>query len=523
MPSVLRHLVVVLGDQLDADSAAFDGFDPSQDAVWMCEVGSESTHVWSSQPRIAMFLSAMRHFRDALRARGWTVLYRDLESHDSPSLADALAEDLRLCRPRRVVAVRPGEWRLAISLPETAKTAGVPWAERGDRHFFLDPDGFNTWARGRREYRLEHFYRWMRRREGILMQAGGPVGGIWNFDFHNRASFGRHGPGQTPPPRRFVPDVITTEVIELVSRRFAGHPGELASFDWPVTAADAELALRDFIDCRLPLFGRFQDAMWSDQAWLYHSRLSAAMNLKLLSPRTVVAAAIAAYECGRAPLASVEGFVRQVMGWREFVRGMYWLRMPDFLQDNALCARSPLPGFYWTGDTDMACLRDALGQTLRLGYAHHIQRLMVIGLFAQLLGVNPRAVHEWFLAVYVDAVEWVELPNVLGMSQYADGGRMVSKPYVASGKYVQRMSNHCTDCRYRPDLAVGEQACPFTTLYWDFLRTHARRFASHPRTALQWSALSRLDSVRRAEIQEQATALRQRLAIASRLVDVRFR
>ena len=508
----LRHLVVVLGDQLDRESAVFDDFDPALDAIWMAEVAGEATHVWSSKPRIAIFLAAMRQFRNELLAKRYRVFYRGLDEHEHASLEEALAVDLASLKPRRVLAVKPGEWRLAQALPMVCERAGVAWVERHDRHFYCDERDFSEWAKGRKEYRLEYFYRMLRKRENLLMHKGEPLGGQWNFDADNRASFDSRGPGWLPSPMKFPRDVVTQGVIDLVEARFPGHPGRLDSFDWPLTTQQAEQALDDFIAHRLPLFGRYQDAMWQGEPWLYHSRLSAAMNLKLLSPRRVVTAAIRAFEQGHAPLAAVEGFVRQILGWREFVRGVYWHRMPGFLDENALSAPLPLPDFYWTGDTDMACLRDAIGQTLEHGYAHHIQRLMVTGLFALLLGVRPRAIHEWYLAVYVDAVEWVELPNVLGMSQYADGGRMVSKPYAASGKYIQRMSNHCQGCRFRPELATGENACPFTTLYWDFLATHAARFSRHPRTVLQWKSLSGKTAEELAAIRERATHLRHEFA-----------
>jgi deoxyribodipyrimidine photolyase-related protein len=508
MTEPVRHLIVVLGDQLDPASAALDGLDPRLDCVWMAEVREEATHVWSHKARIALFLAAMRHFRDALGGRGVRVEYRALGEHAYATLGDALAADVARLQPQRLLTTEPGDFRVREALRAVAQRLGVPLEIRPDRHFLCPTDDFAAWAGGRRTVRLEHFYRWLRARTGILMEGGAPSGGRWNFDAENRAGFGSAGPGQVPAPAAFPPDPVTRAVLAEVEAHYPDHPGSLARFDWPVTPADAERALADFVEHRLPLFGRYQDAMWTGEPWLYHSRLSAALNLKLIPPRRVIEAAVDALDAGRAPLAAVEGFVRQVLGWREFVRGLYWRHMPDWLEQNALGADRPLPAFYWTGETDMACLRAAIGQTLEHGYAHHIQRLMVTGLFALLLGVRPRAVHEWYLAVYVDAVEWAELPNTLGMSQYADGGWLASKPYVASGRYIERMSNYCRGCRYDPATAIGDRACPFTTLYWDFLDRHRERFAKHPRVGLQWRNLARLDAATLARIRREAAGLR---------------
>lgn len=515
MTSPSRSLVLVLGDQLDAGSAAFDGFDPALDAVWMAEVVEESTHVWTHKARIALFLTAMRHFRDALRKRGFPVHYRALEDADNAgSLAAELIAIARRLRPQRLIVVEPGEWRVEQSLRSAAGRLGLELEIRADRHFLCSREEFAAHANGRKQLRMEFFYREMRRRTGILMDGEQPEGGAWNFDADNRASFGRNGPGEVPEAVGFPPDAITREVLVLVEKRFASHPGSLSRFDWPVTPAQAQAALQDFIRHRLAGFGKYQDAMWSSderlaaRPYLFHSRLSAAMNLKLLDARTVLAAAGEAYRKGRAPLAGVEGFIRQILGWREFVRGIYWRFMPDYLELNVLDAQQPLPDFYWTGRTEMNCLRETIGQTLESGYAHHIQRLMVTGLFALLLGVKPQAVHEWYLAVYVDAVEWVELPNTLGMSQHGDGGLMASKPYVASGKYIERMSNYCAGCRYDPGQSTGGNACPFTTLYWDFLRRHEKFLAGNQRMRMQLNNLARLDASKRNAIQQRATQVR---------------
>jgi len=477
----------------------------------MAEVPAESTHVRSHRARTALFLAAMRHYRDAAREAGRTFVYRELGAHAEPTLEAALAADLERLRPVRVIVVQPGEYRVARELEAAAMAAGVALEIRRDSHFFLTAEEFAGWARGRRELRMEHFYRWMRRRTGFLMDGDEPAGGRWNHDAANRGAFGSEGPGYIAPPRSFAPDATTQAVLELVTRRFDDHPGQIDSFDWPVTRAQALEALDDFVGHRLPAFGRWQDALWTGEPYLYHSRLSAALNLKLLDPREVCAAAEAEYRAGRAGIEAVEGFVRQILGWREFVRGIYWREMPGYLERNVLGADRQLPAFYWTGETDLACLRETIGQTLDLGYAHHIQRLMITGLFALLWGVRPREVHEWYLSVYVDAVEWVELPNTLGMSQYADGGLLASKPYVATGKYISRMSNYCSGCRYRPDLAVGERACPYTTLYWDFLARHRERLACHPRLGLQVKNLDRLTTDERSRIAARAGELRRTL------------
>jgi deoxyribodipyrimidine photolyase-related protein len=508
----MRDLVLVLGDQLDLEASAFDGFDAAQDAVWMAEVAEESTHVWSSQPRIALFLAGMRHFAAALRQAGRPLHYRRLDDPATrASLSEQLAEDLRTLSPRRLVVTQPGDWRVLQALQGAAREAGLPLDLREDRHFFTTPDDFaaHMAARGGRGLRMEFFYREQRQRLGILMQDGEPLGGRWNFDADNRRAFGPEGPGfDLPQPPRFEPDAVTREVIALVRERFGSHPGRLDSFAWPLTRPQALQALQTFVTERLPLFGPYQDAIWPGEPWLYHAQLSAALNLKLLTPREVVAAAEAEVRAARVPLASGEGFIRQILGWREYVRGIYWTQMPGYATLNELDAHEPLPNWYWTGDTDMACLRDAITQTLDHGYAHHIQRLMVTGLYALLLGVEPAQLHGWYLSVYVDAVEWVELPNTLGMSQYADGGLMASKPYAASGQYIARQSPLCRGCRYRPELRSGDDACPFTTLYWDFLLRHRARLAGHARMVGPLHQLSRLSEAEAGLIRVQAAARR---------------
>lgn len=510
----LRSLVVVLGDQLNLDASAFDGFDPELDSVWMAEVAEESTHVWSSKQRTALFLSAMRHFALSIQEAGRTLIYTRLDSmHNAGTLGAQLQSDLLRLRPARLVMTAPGDWRVLQAIRSVAAASATPLDVRVDRHFYTTVREFAAHAKGRKSLRMEYFYREQRKRHRVLMGDGDasdePLGGRWNFDSLNRESFGAQGPGLVPPRVYFQPDAVTREVILLVNTRFAEHPGRLDNFGWPVTRTQALQSLRVFIDDRLALFGRYQDALWPNDPWLYHAHISAALNLKLLNPREVVAAAELAYHTGRAPLASVEGFIRQILGWREYVRGIYWTQMPGYAGRNLLDARQDLPQWYWTGATDLACLRDALSQTLTHGYANHIQRLMVTGLYALMLGVQPQQVHAWYLAVYVDAVEWVELPNTLGMSQYADDGMMGSKPYVATGKYIERMSPHCKNCRYDPGQKAGDRACPFTTLYWDFLMRHQVMLAKNPRMVLQVKNLARLGEPEKQAVRERAAAIRR--------------
>ena len=508
-PSPIRHLIVVLGDQLNPDSTAFAGFDPKQDRVWMAEVNEESTHIWSSKQRIALFISAMRHFAKELRDSKIPLSYIAFEDpSNSQSLDGELLKAIQAFQPQALIMTAPGDWRVLEKIKGVSKQTGVPLEIREDDYFFSTVREFAEHAKVRKQLRLEYWYRELRKKHSILMEDGQPIGGEWNYDQENRSSFGKEGPPPIPAPLRFKPDAITKEVIQLVNERFANHPGELSAslegFGWPVTRAQALLVFTDFIKMRLPLYGQFQDAMWTKEPWLFHAHIASALNLKLLSAHEVVDAAQVAFHQGRAPLAAVEGFIRQILGWREYVRGIYWTQMPSYLERNALNANAPLPAFFWNGNTSMNCLQETINQSLKTGYAHHIQRLMVTGLYTLLLGVHPKEVHAWYLSMYVDAVEWVELPNVIGMSQFADGGLMASKPYIATGKYIDRMSNYCKGCRFKPDQSHGQDACPFTTLYWDFLMHHESSMSKNPRMVMQVRNLKRMSDETKAAIQAQA-------------------
>ena len=500
----VQTLRIVLGDQCTAGLSALRDLDPAADVVLMAEVMDECTYVRHHQKKIVLVLSAMRHFARALRARGVRVDYIALDDPaNSGSLRGEMLRAVARHHPARVVATEAGEWRLTEDMRLWQAACGLEVEIRDDARFVCRIQDFRAWAAGKRSLRMEFFYREMRRRTGLLMAGAAPQDERWNFDAENRKRL----PAKVtvPPPPQFPPDAITQAVIDLVQAHFSDHFGVIEGFALPVTAAEAGQALEDFVTHRLAQFGDWQDAMKIGEPVLFHAIISPALNLGLLDPLAVCQAAEAAYRAEHAPLAAVEGFIRQIIGWREFMRGVYWLRMPGYAALNALAAQRPLPQFYWDGGTQMNCLHHAITDTRSNAYAHHIQRLMVTGNFALLAGIDPDDVDEWYLIVYADAYEWVEMPNVRGMALFADGGVVGSKPYAASGAYINRMSDYCGRCHYDVKDAVGERACPFNALYWDFMARHADRMANNPRMAMPLRTLARMDPAR-------VDALRRRAA-----------
>ena len=497
-----KRLVLILGDQLDRQSAALKDFDFNQDEVIMIESIPEAQVVWSHKAKIALFLSAMRHFAEELKAAGYPVHY---VKESKLSIVDSLQEVLLQKGIQHLVCVEPGEWRLKIALEKLKQDSQLQLDMREDNHFYCSHREFRDWAANKKELRLEFFYRLMRKTHSILLDKdGNPEGGQWNFDQDNRKPYPKSGPGIIEMPILFEPDKITQEVLAFVQINYPEHPGSLEHFRWPVTRGQALEALQYFVSYRLRNFGIYQDAMWTDTPYGWHSMLSSSLNLKLLNPREIISAVLDAWKKYSLDLSTVEGFIRQILGWREFVRGMYYLDMPKMAIDNFYDHQRALPDWYWTGKTSMRCMQDAVGQTLKYGYAHHIQRLMVTGNFALLAEMLPSAVCDWYLAVYVDAIEWVELPNTAGMALFANGGRFTSKPYIASGAYIKRMSNYCSGCQYKPDIRFGESACPVTTLYWNFLIKHRQQFDDNPRTRLMTANLKKINDTDQAAIVEHA-------------------
>lgn len=498
-------LVPILGDQLSPALSSLADRRPDDTVVLMMEVADETTYVRHHQAKIALILSAMRHFADELRADGWQVDYVKLD--DPANTGSFTGEVLRAAArhgARGIQITEPGEWRVRQMIEGWGEATGLRVRMRPDTRFVCPLPDFFAWAEGRRELRMEWFYREMRRKTGLLMDGDQPVGGKWNFDAENRSG---PSPDLCPPaPMQFAPDAITAEVIALVRARFGNHFGTCDHFGWPVTRGEAEGLFDHFCNTRLPQFGQWQDAMLARHDTMFHALIAPALNLGLLDPIEVCQRAEAEYRAGRAPIAAVEGFIRQVIGWREYIRGMYWLEMPGLAQANALDAHRPLPEFWWTADTPMRCLAETVRATRDNAYAHHIQRLMILGNFALIAGISPQAVADWFLSVYADAYEWVELPNVAGMALHADGGRLASKPYAASGAYIDRMSDYCGSCRYNVKLKTGPDACPFNALYWHFLDRNRAKLGRNPRLAQPYATWNRMAEAKRAEYLESAEA-----------------
>ena len=493
-----RHLILILGDQLSPNLSSLKDADPKQDRILMAEVREEATYVKHHKKKIAFLFSAMRHFASALSKQGWDVDYTHYDDADnSGSFTDEVAAAVSAHSPEKIIVTEPGEWRVKHDILGWEARFKTPVEILEDDRFICSHERFRDWAAGRKQLRMEYFYRDMRKSTGLLMDGNQPEGGKWNYDADNRK------PAKPdlfmPQPKRFKPDKTTREVLDLVASKFADHFGNLEPFWFGATAAHAQKALGHFIEVALPNFGDYQDAMLEGEKFLYHSVLSVYINAGLLDPLDVCRRVEAAYRDGHAPLNAAEGFIRQIIGWREYVRGIYWLKMPSYREENALGAARALPSFYWTGETDMACLRSAITQTKEEAYAHHIQRLMVTGNFAMLAGVDPHEVHEWYLAVYADAYEWVELPNTLGMSQFGDGGVLASKPYASSGAYINRMSNHCKNCHFDVKKKTGDEACPFNALYWDFLKRNEARLKSNPRMRQMYATWNKMSADKRAD------------------------
>jgi deoxyribodipyrimidine photolyase-related protein len=500
------RLILILGDQLSPNIAALQKGNKDRDVVVMAEVMAEATYVPHHPKKIALVLSAMRKYAEWLRQEGWTVAYTQLDDpRNSGSITGELLHHATNFGATKVIATEPGEWRLNTELTDFP----LPLTMLPDSRFITSTSDFANWAKDRKELRMEWFYRDVRRKTGLLMEGDKPAGGKWNFDSDNR----KVAPidVRPVPPPAFAPDKHVSAVLDLVEARFAANFGDLRPFSYATDRDQALQVLDHFITHNLPHFGDYQDVMIRGEPTLWHSVISPYLNIGLLSPLEVCARAVSAWTLGAAPLNAVEGFIRQIIGWREYVRGIYFLKGPDYVSSNALGHSRKLPDVYWGGETGMQCMKEAVAQARSHAYAHHIQRLMVTGNFALLAGIDPQQVHEWYLSVYIDAFEWVEAPNTIGMSQYADGGVLASKPYVSSGAYIARMSDYCAGCVYDVRAKSGRMACPFNVLYWHFIDRHADQFRSNPRMAVICRSWENRNASDRAQIMADAEELLIRL------------
>jgi deoxyribodipyrimidine photolyase-related protein len=510
--AVLR---VILGDQLSPTISSLRGADKNKDTILICEVQQEATYVKHHKKKLVFIFSAMRHFAQELQDAKYRVIYHKLDDATPVSrFSDAVTRAAQMGDFDEIVVTEPSEYRVLEEIKLLPDLLNLPVDMRPDTRFLTSHSDFQNWSAGRKSLRMEYFYREMRKRYTILMEGDQPIGDQWNFDSDNRKA-----PNATltiPDTFRLAPDDVTQEVCAMVEQLFPDHMGAATPFHFAVTAEGARAALQQFVEERLAFFGDYQDAMLQDEAWMFHAHIGLYLNTGLLLPLECIAAAEQAYHRGQAPLNAVEGFIRQILGWREFVRGLYWQNMPGYETLNFFDAQRDLPDFYWTADTRMNCLRQSVQETIDHAYAHHIQRLMVLGNFALLAGILPAQVNDWFLSVYADAFEWVELPNVSGMALFADGGKLASKPYASGGGYINKMSNYCKGCSYSVTAKNGPKACPFNYLYWDFLDRNRAKLRANPRVGMMYRVYDRMDADKQQAIRSDAEQFFKDLATQDR-------
>jgi deoxyribodipyrimidine photolyase-related protein len=502
-------LRLILGDQLNIQHSWFRE-DPSAAEYVLMEVHSETSYVTHHIQKIIAFFLAMRQFAEELRAKGFRVRYLRLDDSDNKQSFSANVQTLLASGSYSAFQYQHAdEYRVLQELRELCNGIALPHTEFSTEHFLTEPELFKSVFKGHKRFTMEHFYREVRRQENFLMEDGEPLGGRWNFDAENRNKLPKGV--SVPPPLEFSKDV--SDIVSLLERQGVRSIGSVdpKHFTWPTTRAESLELLDYFCAHLLPSFGAYQDAMHTDHRFLFHSRLSFSMNVKLISPREVIEAAIATFKKSQdtISLSQIEGFVRQIAGWREFMRGIYWTQMPNYKALNFLNATRPLPHYFWDGNTKMNCVKHSVKQSLEESYAHHIQRLMVTGNFSILAGINPDEVDAWYLGIYADALEWVQLPNTRGMSQFADGGIVGTKPYNSSAQYINKMSNYCSGCFYNYKEKFGERGCPFNTLYWDFLLRNRDKLEKNPRIGMGYQLLAKMSDKDKREITDKAAGILQ--------------
>lgn len=501
-----KTLIPVLGDQLSHNLSSLNGQDRSNSIILMMEVVDEATYVRHHKAKLAYIFAAMRHHAAALSDNGWQVDYVKLDAPDNcGNFTDEIAAALKRYSVDSIHITEAGEWRIMAMIENWQDRFDIPVTVHPDGRFVATHEEFSQWADGKKQLRMEYFYREMRRKTGLLLgQNGKPEGGKWNYDGDNRKPFKTNQ--ALPQPLQFQPDKVTEDVLNMVQDRFSDHPGSLDKFHFAVTREHALQQKNRFLKEALSNFGDYQDALLTDEPFLWHSLLSPYINSGLLDPVDLCQEVEQHYYDDKIPLNAAEGFIRQIIGWREYVRGIYWREGPNYSDRNFLNATRDLPSFYYSGHTDMHCLAQAINQTLHLAYAHHIQRLMITGNFALIAGIDPKQLHQWYLEVYADAYEWVELPNTLGMSQFGDGGVIASKPYASSGNYINKMSDYCGHCHYDVKQRTGKNACPFNALYWDFLDRNEDKLGQNNRLSMPYRTWHKMADADKQDVRESAAS-----------------
>ena len=498
--AVLR---IILTDQLTKEISSLEKLDKENDIIFMCESTEEFTHVKHHKLKIAFIISAMRHFAKELKDEGYNIIYKGLDNSENlVSFENEIQNILHDHNISKIIVTEPGEFRILENLRNYSANLNVPIEIIPDNRFLCSIEEFARFARDKKQLRMEYFYRYMRQKYSILIENEQPIGGKWNYDIENRKP---PKEGLTiPSPQNFTPDEISRDVIEMVKNKFSSHFGDIDNFYFAVTRNQALIVLDKFIKERLHNFGSYQDAMIENEPWMYHSHISFYLNTGLLLPMECLKAAEEAFYDSKISLNAAEGFIRQILGWREYVRGIYWLKMPEYKNLNFLEAKRNLPNFYWGSNTKMNCIKQCVKQTKELSYAHHIQRLMVLGNFALISFIDPKFVNEWYLIVYADAFEWVELPNVTGMILFADGGYLGSKPYAGGGSYINKMSNYCKNCHYNVDEKNGSRACPFNYLYWNFLAENKDKLSSNQRLSMMYKTYDKMSDAKKLAIKDDS-------------------
>jgi len=482
----MSSLGLIFVDQLSKNNLVYENID-EEDSLLFFEPMSSFYELPHHKQKLIYLITSLRKYIPTIRHE--RVIHEKVtENHQG--LSKTLKRIFSEQQFEKLYVTKPSDYQTLKELMFFCQSNSIILNVLEDTKFVSNEEDFDLWSKGKKSLIQEYFYRWIRKKHSVLMDEGKPEGGKWNLDKENRK--GASALKEIIPDRKPIKtDELTIGVMVEVDKIFNKSFGDFENFNWATTHKEAWNQMLEFFDTYFKNYGSFQDAMKSNEPFMFHSLLSAYLNSGLLDPMDCIEEAECRYRNNEAPLNSTEGFIRQIIGWREFIRGIYWSNMPHYKELNFFNNTNKLPSFFWDGDTKMHCIADVVSTTKKNAYAHHIQRLMVTGNFAMLSGISPNDICDWYLSVYIDAYEWVELPNTLGMATFSDGGVVGSKPYAASGKYINRMSNYCSSCEYNPKNTIEDDSCPFNYLYWNFLMKNQGLLSKNPRMGLIYNTLSK--------------------------------